>query len=80
MEIELLPVSRIYGGGLFFDGGLAGDVLDAYLEWTETVPDGMGSSVALIPFPDLPQVPEVFRGGSVSWRRCAPPVQGSRSP
>jgi FAD/FMN-containing dehydrogenase len=71
MEVDLFPVGRVYGGGLFFDGGLAGEVFDAYLEWTATVPDEVGSSVALIPFPDVPQVPEAFRGRHVAHVRIA---------
>lgn len=37
------------------------DVLRAYLEWTATVPDGMTSSVGLIPFPDAAPAPPPCR-------------------
>ncbi len=62
LEVDLVPVARLYGGGLFFDAGLVADVLDTYLHWTTTVPDELSSSVALIPFPDIPAIPESMRG------------------
>ncbi|WP_067489738.1 FAD-binding oxidoreductase [Actinomadura hibisca] len=62
LEIDLLPVSRIYGGGLYFDTEHVPAVLEAYREWTGAVPDEMTSSVALVPFPDLPHLPEPLRG------------------
>jgi FAD/FMN-containing dehydrogenase len=71
MEVELVPVARLYGGGLFFDGGLAADVLDAYRRWTAAVPDELSSSVALIPFPDVEAVPEPLRGRHVVHVRVA---------
>lgn len=52
MEIGLFPVTRIFGGGLYFAAEHVHDVLAAYLEWTATVPEEMTSSVGLIPFPD----------------------------
>ncbi|MGI9049681.1 MAG: FAD-binding oxidoreductase [Rubrobacteraceae bacterium] len=71
MEIDLVPVSRLWGGGLFFDGGMATDVLDAYREWTSTVPDELTSSVGMIPFPDIEAVPEPLRGRYVVHVRIA---------
>ncbi len=71
LGIDLFPVARLYGGGLFFDTELVADVLDAYRHWTTTVPDELTSSVALIPFPDIPQVPEPLRGRFVAHVRIA---------
>lgn len=65
MEIDLVPVTMLYGGGLFFAGESAAEVLDTYLQWTATVPDEMGSSIALISFPDAPALPEPLRGRHV---------------
>ncbi|GAA1527432.1 FAD-binding oxidoreductase [Actinomadura kijaniata] len=62
LEFDLVPVERIHGGGLYFDTGHIPAVLDAYREWTATVPEEMTSSVALVPFPDAPGVPEPLRG------------------
>ncbi|MEU4233477.1 FAD-binding oxidoreductase [Nonomuraea sp. NPDC026600] len=69
LEIGLVPVTGLYGGGLFFD--LATGVVRGWAEWTQGLPEEMSSSVAVIPFPDAPQVPEVFRGRRVAHVRIA---------
>ncbi|MGW9176873.1 FAD-binding oxidoreductase [Streptomyces decoyicus] len=71
MEFSLVPVARLYGGGLFFDLEQAPGILEAYRQWTATVPEEMNSSVALIPFPDDPQVPAPMRGRHVCHVRVA---------
>ncbi|MFG2006332.1 BBE domain-containing protein [Spirillospora sp. NPDC048911] len=71
MEIELLPVGTIYGGGLYFGTDLAAEALRTFREWSAGVPDEMTSSIALMPFPDVPQIPEVFRGRHVAHIRIA---------
>ncbi|MFB4267233.1 FAD-binding oxidoreductase [Nonomuraea sp. GTA35] len=81
LEFGLMPVARLYGGGLFFDAAEVPGVLTAYLRWTGTVPERMNSSVALIPFPDVPGVPEELRGRRVLHVRVAftgPPEEGER--
>lgn len=62
MEFELLPVERLYGGQLVFDGDYVEAALAAYLRWTRTVPDTMTSSFSVIDYPDLPQLPPALRG------------------
>ncbi|TKG70502.1 FAD-binding oxidoreductase [Prauserella endophytica] len=62
LELGLVPVARLYGGGLLFDGTHAGEVLEAYRNWTATVPDELTSSVGMVPVPDAPEVPEPLRG------------------
>lgn len=62
LEVDLFPVTGVYGGGLFFDANNATAVLRAWRDWTATVPDDMASSVAIIAFPDLPAVPDPLRG------------------
>lgn len=72
MEIELVPVTRLYGGGLYFDTDRVADVLRTWREWTAGgVPDEMTSSVGLIPFPDMPAVPEPLRGRYAAHVRIA---------
>lgn len=63
MEIGLVPVERIYGGRLVFDGGEAAeDVLRIWQKWTESVPEELTSAVSLLPMPDFPDIPEPLRG------------------
>ncbi|MGW6332486.1 FAD-binding oxidoreductase [Nocardia rhamnosiphila] len=69
MEIGLVPVPRLYGGGLYFEAGAA--ILDGWLGWTSTVPEEMTSAVMLIPFPDIPEVPGPLRGRRVAHIQLA---------
>jgi FAD/FMN-containing dehydrogenase len=66
LEIDLVPAETIYGGGLYFDVAEVPDVLDAWRRWTETLPEELTSAVAMLPFPDLPMVPEPLRGRHVA--------------
>ncbi|MFJ9039024.1 FAD-binding oxidoreductase [Streptomyces sp. NPDC102406] len=67
----LMPVRRLYGGGLYFPGEQAGQVLHAWRQWTPTVPEEMTSSVALLRLPDVPDVPEFLRGRLAAHVRIA---------
>ncbi|MEU7580044.1 FAD-binding oxidoreductase [Streptomyces sp. NPDC041068] len=71
LEMGLVPVATLFGGGLFFDAEAAPDVLQAYVRWTEDLPEEMNSSVALIPFPQDPDVPEPMRGRHIYHVRIA---------
>ncbi|MEU6763367.1 FAD-binding oxidoreductase [Streptomyces sp. NPDC046853] len=64
LEIGLVPVARLYGGAIEFDGRAVdpGRVLRAYEAWTRTVPDEVTSSVAALVYPDMPQLPPHLRG------------------
>jgi FAD/FMN-containing dehydrogenase len=71
LEFELVPVSRLYGGGLFFPAEAAADVVHAYARWARTAPQEMSSSVLLIKFPPIPQIPEALRGRYIIHLRFA---------
>jgi FAD/FMN-containing dehydrogenase len=71
MEIDLFPVPRLYGGGLYFPGEATAEVLQAYADWTLQAPEEMASSVLLIQYPDDPGVPEPLRGQFVTHVRIA---------
>lgn len=71
LEMDLVPVSRLYGGGLFFGASETAEVLDLYREWTATVPDTMTSSVALLRLPPFEAIPEPIRGKFVLHVRIA---------
>ncbi|MFE6405317.1 FAD-binding oxidoreductase [Streptomyces sp. NPDC057837] len=66
---ELLPLARLYGGGLHYDAAHAEAVLHAWSDWTRTVPDAMGSMFSVLRLPPIPQIPEPLRGGF--WARVA---------
>ncbi|MGA6175251.1 FAD-binding oxidoreductase [Streptomyces sp. NPDC012600] len=71
LRFGLVPVRRLYGGGLRFPGEQAGRVLDAWRWWTATAPEEMTSSVALLRLPDAPDVPELLRGRLTAHVRIA---------
>ncbi|MDQ7909387.1 FAD-binding oxidoreductase [Phytohabitans sp. ZYX-F-186] len=71
LEVDLVPVARLYGGALSFPGDRAQSIMDTYLSWTRTVPEQMASSLALARFPDLPAIPEPLRGKHVAQVRVA---------
>ncbi|WP_369367100.1 FAD-binding oxidoreductase [Streptomyces sp. CG4] len=73
LEIGLVPVRTLYGGSLAFDGRAVDPaaLLRAYEAWTRTVPDGLTSSFAAVPYPDLPALPPQLRGRYVVSIRVA---------
>lgn len=71
VEIDLLPIATLYGGGLYFDGADAAAVLEGYAQWTVGLPDAVNSSCALLRLPDLDVVPEPLRGRFVVHVRVA---------
>jgi FAD/FMN-containing dehydrogenase len=71
IEIDLMPITTLYGGGLFFAAESATEVFDTYVQWTTTVPDEMTSSIALISFPDVPALPPPLRGRYIVHVRIA---------
>jgi FAD/FMN-containing dehydrogenase len=71
LEFDLMPVARIYGGGLYFDTDRIPATLKTYREWIATVPDTMSSSLGIFPLPDVPGVPPALRGRHVAHIRIA---------
>ncbi|MDA3626630.1 FAD-binding oxidoreductase [Saccharopolyspora sp. WRP15-2] len=71
MEVDLVPVAELYGGALYFDAHQIEDVLTTWQRWTRDLPEEMTSSVALVPFPDIPALPEPLRGRHVAHVRIA---------
>jgi len=81
MGLELLPVSTLYGGGLYYSGEHVAQALHAYAEWTTSVPDEMTTSVLLIQVPDIEGLPGPLRGKFVMHLRvayCGTPEDGDR--
>lgn len=62
LEFSLFPVSRLYGGALYFSGEYMADVLRAWTAWHPGTPETMISSFAALRLPPLPAVPEPLRG------------------
>jgi hypothetical protein len=62
LEFELLPISEVFAGALFFPVERAGEVLHAWHEWTATAPEDVTSVGRLMSFPPLPEMPDPLRG------------------
>jgi len=64
LEFALYPVAELFAGALFWPIERAGEILVAWREWVEAVPDEVTSVGRLLQFPPIPDVPEQFRGRS----------------
>jgi FAD/FMN-containing dehydrogenase len=62
MEVELLEIKNIYGGGIFWPGALAPTLLTVFAEWSASLPEDFSASIGLLRLPPLPEVPEPLRG------------------
>ncbi|MFJ2839415.1 FAD-binding oxidoreductase [Nocardia sp. NPDC087230] len=81
LELELVPVTEVYGGRLMFDTPLVDTALETWRRWTATLPDTLTSTIAVLTFPDITPVPEPLRGRHVASIRIAfdgPAEEGQR--
>ena len=60
--VDLLPISEIYGGAVYFDGAEASGLLRAWRDWAADLPREAGTSVALMRLPEMPGVPPALAG------------------
>jgi hypothetical protein len=64
MEIALYPLEEVYAGAMFWPWERSAEVLHAWREWTQTVPDEVTSSARILQMPPIEEVPEFLRGRS----------------
>ena len=64
IEFDLVPVHEFHAGALFFEFERAGDILNAYREWTVDLPEEVTSVGRTLQLPDLELIPEIVRGKS----------------
>jgi hypothetical protein len=62
IEMALYPLEELYAGWLIFPLERADEVLKAWREWVDTVPDEVTSIGRLLQVPPLPDIPEPLRG------------------
>ncbi|TCC43367.1 FAD-binding oxidoreductase [Kribbella sindirgiensis] len=62
IEIELFDVPTLYGGSLYFDLAEHPTVPELWRDWTRSVPEEVTSAIAILPMPNIPQVPAPLRG------------------
>src|SRR3954469_6759225 len=71
LEFELVPVPSLFGGGIFFAGEDAAAVLHRFRDWAPTLPEQVGTSIAIMRLPDLEELPPPLRGKTVVHLRFA---------
>jgi hypothetical protein len=64
LAFDLYPVREIFGGFAAYPLAHGSQVLNAYAQWTSTVPDTLTSAVRLVHYPPVPAIPEPLRGAS----------------
>jgi FAD/FMN-containing dehydrogenase len=81
IEVGLVPVTRIYGGGLYFPAQSTREVLHLYRRWAVGMPDELSSSFLMAVWPDSPELPAPVRGRFALHLRTSylgPPADGAR--
>ena len=69
LEIQLFPVTQVYGGNLYYPVQLAREVFTRYRAWVKSVPEDMTSAFVIMNYPDLPAMPDFLRGKSFAMLR-----------
>jgi FAD binding domain len=64
LEFRLYPVDGFYAGNLFFPFDRGAEIMQAWHEWTRTLPEEATTTGRLLQFPPLEEVPEIVRGKS----------------
>ncbi|WEG08829.1 FAD-binding oxidoreductase [Microbacterium horticulturae] len=65
LTIDLLPYSDVFAGLMLWDGSRAADVARAWVTWTATAPETTTTSLRIMHFPPLPELPPFVSGRSV---------------
>ncbi|GAA1747179.1 FAD-binding oxidoreductase [Kocuria aegyptia] len=71
MEFQLIPLEGLYGGGIFYPGADAREVLAAWSQWSADLPETAATSIALLRLPEMDIVPEPLRNQFVVHLRYA---------
>jgi FAD/FMN-containing dehydrogenase len=71
LEFELVPVSSMFGGGIFFAGDDAPALLHRFREWAPTLPEEVSTSIAILRIPDMEELPPPLRGQTAVHLRFA---------
>ncbi|MDR6972703.1 FAD-binding oxidoreductase [Leifsonia shinshuensis] len=71
LEFETVEVPALFGGGVYFSGAHAEQVLTAYREWVGILDERTSTSIALLHLPPVPALPDLLRGQYVVHLRIA---------
>ncbi|SNT64623.1 FAD/FMN-containing dehydrogenase [Asanoa hainanensis] len=81
LDLDLVPTTELYGGGIYFAGEHVGPVIDAFRRLVAESPQELTLSFAFMRLPDHPDVPEPLRDRFTVHVRVAylgPPAEGER--
>lgn len=81
MQLELVELATIYAGSLFFAEEHIETALRGWIAWTDSAPDDVTTSAAIMNLPDFEAVPPPLRGRRVLSLRFAhpgDPAEGAR--
>lgn len=81
MDFELVELTSVYGGSVFFDAAEIASGLSTWVDWTKKLPETATSSVVILRLPPLEFIPEPLRGKTVFSVRFAfvgDPAEGER--
>lgn len=62
IELEMLPYGEVFGGMLLWDRERAPEVVPAWVEWSRTAPESATTSLRVMSFPPLPDLPPFLSG------------------
>lgn len=62
IEFRLHPIPDVYAGMLLWDRERAPEVVRAWARWSATAPDEVTTSLRVMSFPPIPELPEFLRG------------------
>ena len=62
IEFRLYPIPDVYAGMLLWDRERAPEVVRAWAEWSRTTPDSVTTSMRVLSFPPLPELPPFLSG------------------
>jgi len=65
VEFRLHPIPDVCAGMLLWDRERAPEVLRAWVSWSATAPDEVTTSLRVMNFPPIPELPEFLRGRQV---------------
>ncbi len=76
--VQLVALRGLYAGALVFPEESIEPVLRGWVDWTASAPADVTTSIAIIHFPPVEQVPEIFRGKTLAMLRFAYPGDTAR--
>ncbi|WP_309128708.1 FAD-binding oxidoreductase [Microbacterium sp.] len=65
LELDLLPYADVFAGMLLWDASRAADVAHAWTAWTATAPESATTTLRIMNFPPLPELPPFLSGRSL---------------